>query len=187
MGLNRRESILVEDPLNDDDMVEFANRLSDLIGEMETLENDKKEYTTRINAKIKDIDAEASDVAKVVRTGYVVRMVDCEKRYDFKRKVVEFYRIDNGELASFRPMLPNEMQPELFENGASRWETVYPWDSWIPVRQNFPMDIEAAQELWDVEYLPDWFDKEIDCSEIWFGEHNRVADGCMPTGTEGVQ
>lgn len=115
MALQEKETLLVEDPLTETELRDSAEKLSELIGNAEELEDEKKQTVADLNLKIKEIEAEASDLAQVVRQGYQVRPVECEIVYDYPRKVKRYYRIDNQDLVETRNLSAAELQGNLFE------------------------------------------------------------------------
>lgn len=161
MTLLRSEKILVEDSLTRADKVIYAEKFAAMIGKMESLEDDKKEYTANVNRKIKTIEESAREHAAIVRSGVIARLVECHLRYDFEAGVVHYHRWDTGERVKKRPISQSERQMKLDDIKPSRWDILFPWESWVPIRQNFAPDVERLQDCWDLEYLEAWFEHEM--------------------------
>ena len=179
------DEIMVDVLLTDEEKARFAEALSDLVVKMESLETEKKGYDAMMNAKIKEIEAEARGVAAVVSSGVQEKLVECEIHFDNFHKEAVYQSLETGEIVRTRPMTKEEMQrtlPFLGKKSKPINNNQSPcWFSRIPIRQNFEVDFSRVQECWDAEYLTDWFEHEMRPSGAFVDEGLTIPDETRAT------
>lgn len=84
--------------LDDSEVAEKATVLAGLIVEQQEVEQDKATVAADFNAKLKKINGQVRDIAKIVKAREEERSVECEKHIDAPRGSCEIVRTDTGEI-----------------------------------------------------------------------------------------
>ena len=90
--------------------------------EITDLEENKKAVSSDFKSQIDAATALASSMSRKIQNGYEFRDVECEIRRDYARKIIEWVRLDTGEIFKDRIMTADELQEDLFENDDSKVE-----------------------------------------------------------------
>lgn len=101
--------------LTEDEIKEYGAELARKYSEITDLEDQKKSITSDFKARIDAANSDAGILARKIQNGYEFRDVFCEIQYIDDEKVVQTVRQDTGEIIKTRPMTPEEMQRDLFE------------------------------------------------------------------------
>lgn len=171
MGELKVETVLVKHDLTEENLAEYSDLMAGYVKRIEDLEEDKKAYTANMNRRIKNVQAELSDVAEIVRRGWAERKVECFLVYDYPRGKVRYYVKDEnaeqglGEFVKIRDIKQHEAQSSFdFEGGdldpvADAFMEWGPfkecWRNRIPVRTSTLSDLDRIEECWFMEYLED--------------------------------
>lgn len=91
-----------------------AREVTDILGERDRLELERKAADKRAKAEIKELDAQVATLAEEARDGAQWRDVDCTWVRDDGREQMELVRDDTGAVVFRRPFLPDERQGRLF-------------------------------------------------------------------------
>ena len=84
--------------LDDSEVAERATVLAGLIVEQQEVEQDKSTAAADFNAKLKKINGQVRDIAKIVKAREEERSVECEKHIDVPHGACEIVRTDTGEI-----------------------------------------------------------------------------------------
>ncbi len=88
--------------LTETELLERASRMSELVRELETAEEAKKEAASAAKAQIDSLDGQLGSVAREVR-----------EKQAYARNCRELIRLDTGEVIETRALEPHERQVEL--------------------------------------------------------------------------
>lgn len=88
----------LECKLTDSEKLSYAKEMSERIGKKSASEDQLKAATTQIKADIAGHDARIQAIASKLTSGTEYRDVECEIRYDWKKKIKEIIRKDTGEI-----------------------------------------------------------------------------------------
>jgi len=108
-------NITVEAPLNDKELIEYANKAGDLNQEYAELElkkkkiqEEKKAALDKINGEITEKFNDLRDVLKCIKSGRASRVVAAEKKFNVEMGETEYWY--NGEIVKHAPMTEDERQ-----------------------------------------------------------------------------
>jgi hypothetical protein len=104
--------------LNDQELRDRAKLLGEKITAKAELEEAKKASASEFKLKIENVDLEIYTLGHVVTKGEEHRPVPVTKRANHERGLVEFVRLDTGEVYSSRAMSHDERQAGLFDEDA---------------------------------------------------------------------
>ena len=96
--------------LNADEYRQRAQRYQGIDREIVAIDRAKAKVTSEFAAKKKALEAEKETLARIVETGEEERPVECREEKNPERGIIEFVRLDNGEIAGSRPMTAHEKQ-----------------------------------------------------------------------------
>lgn len=94
---------------------ELAKTIAEKVSKKHEVEDDKKATMSSFKSTLDTLEMEINSCANKIQDGYEMRLMECREERDYKRKVVNFYRIDTGELVQQRPMSSDEMQLQLLD------------------------------------------------------------------------
>ena len=92
---------------------EIASEMARQVSIRENFEDEKKALTSEFNSKIDGAKAQINSAAQKINNGYEYQTVKCQVIRDFESRMVQFFRVDTGELAKERPMTGDELQMKL--------------------------------------------------------------------------
>ena len=95
---------------------EIASEMAQKVSEQNQAEDDKKAIMSDLKSRIDRIQAEVNSAATKLNNGYEMRNIKCEVIRDYKRKVIQFMRTDNGEIAREKPMTADDLQMRMEDN-----------------------------------------------------------------------
>ncbi len=96
--------------LNAEEYRQRAQRYQGIDREIAAIDKAKAKATSEFAAKKKALEAEKETLARVVELGEEERPVECREERNAERGIIEFVRVDNGEIAGSRPMSAHEKQ-----------------------------------------------------------------------------
>lgn len=108
--------------LSESEVKQMGSDLAQKVSEIKNLENQKKAATAQFKSQIDKLAAEVSLIANMIQNGYEFRVVDCEIIRNFKDKIVQWKRMDTGEIFKDRSMTQDELQADLFEEDEEKKE-----------------------------------------------------------------
>ena len=109
--------------LTDVEILERATHMSELVRELASAEDAKKEAASAAKAQIDKLDGELGAVAREVREKQAYRTVEVRREKDFSRNCEEVIRLDTEEVIETRILDPGERQVELLSlSGGKRAE-----------------------------------------------------------------
>lgn len=94
---------------------EKAQELARLTVEYSDTDAQRKVDHASYTLRLKSLDTQLNDVAKVIKARAVVRPVECEQRKVFEQNLVQVVRLDTGAVISERGMTVEERQGDFFE------------------------------------------------------------------------
>jgi hypothetical protein len=100
----------VKTVLTEERKIELAMEVVGHTSRYDDLEEQKKEITKDLSAKMKQERADKSRKAKAIRTGVLEETVDCYEEQNFSTNAVYFRRCDTSERVAERPMRQDERQ-----------------------------------------------------------------------------
>jgi hypothetical protein len=91
---------------------EKRTRLAALYQSALDIKDDKKSADDDFNARLKNIDSQMQEIARVLKTPYTYEKVECEWRIIEEENARGLYRLDTGELLDKQPLTMEDMQEE---------------------------------------------------------------------------
>ena len=98
---------------NDREKAEIAADMAQKVSELQQTEDDKKAIMSDFKSKIDGIQANINNNATKLNSGYGMRSIKCEVVPNWKKKVWEYTREDNGKIAREKPMNSDDLQMEF--------------------------------------------------------------------------
>ena len=96
---------------------DLATELAQKISTKNELELKKKEVAAQIKADIDAADSQISQLSTHYNQGYMFKNVKCRVEFIPGEKIVEYWRLDNGELVETRKATQDELQMDIFGDG----------------------------------------------------------------------
>jgi hypothetical protein len=103
----------VEIRLPDDIITERKDRLAHLYQSMLEVREEKKSADDDFNARIKNIDNQMQEIARVLKTPFTLEKVDCEWRIIEGENARGLYRLDTGALIETEALTQEDREAEL--------------------------------------------------------------------------
>lgn len=100
--------------LNEEELLAKGAVLSAKMREREREQADQKEAKLAMKTRLEELEQEILDVARVVREKRELRPVEVKEEKNYPRRIVEFVRVDTGQVIDSRPMHESELNVELF-------------------------------------------------------------------------
>lgn len=100
--------------LTKNEVVDRQVKLAKAQKKLDAALDEKKELNAELNARIKNLRAEMSVLARAALNGIEDREVKTEHRYYDDNGIVQTVRLDNGELVESRKQTEDDMQHEMF-------------------------------------------------------------------------
>ncbi len=95
--------------LTPDEISDKQDTLVDLLNQVQELRTELKRISADYKKKIKDIDAQVSDLARVLQDGFEVRPVHCRLVPDHNLGVMTYFDEEDA-IVYERPLCPSERQ-----------------------------------------------------------------------------
>ncbi len=99
--------------LTDVEKIERGFTLSGFVQDLKILEEEKKasgqEFKEKIDSKVFDVRS----LAKIIKQGFEIRLVEVVEERDYIRCTVSIVRTDTGEIVSTRSMAVEDAQEEM--------------------------------------------------------------------------
>lgn len=109
----------VQVPLEADFLNEKRQRLADLYQSALDIKEEKKEADSDFNTRLKNIDEQMQQIARVLKTPYTYDKVKCEWRIIEEENARGLYRLDTGEMVDKQPLT---MEDRITEEQAAAAE-----------------------------------------------------------------
>jgi len=97
-----------------DELLEMKEELSNVAITMDDLEEEKKDLTSTLNAKLKTQKVRKKRLLKGLKQKSELVTEDCFKFIDENTRMVGFYNSE-GDLITSRPAMGNELQKTIFQ------------------------------------------------------------------------
>ena len=107
------ESQFLKYVFDDDEKKEIAAEMAQNVGELNQAEDDKKAIMSDLKSKIDGLGAMINSAATKLTNGYEMRNIKCKVVPNYTKRVWEYTRADNGELAKEKPMASDDLQMEF--------------------------------------------------------------------------
>lgn len=108
-----KENLMLECILTDKERLDYSKVLSEKISEGQRLNDNLKSVQTQIKAEIVACEGIINSIADKLNTGKEYRSVECEIKYDFKKKTRKWIRKDTGKIVKEGIIPDEEMQEEI--------------------------------------------------------------------------
>jgi hypothetical protein len=99
--------------LNREEIEERAQMMSRKLSERDAWEVDAKEIAKANRMKLTEFETEIRRLSGAIREREEMRLVDCERRFDYETGRVTDVRLDSGEVLAERDMSEIERQKDL--------------------------------------------------------------------------
>lgn len=106
----RRGERRIKVALTNEEVCELAQDLARRTNELTALENEKKEFSASIGARIAECKAAAAKLALALAQGGDWRAVPVREVFDFNEGTVRAYRLTSDELLDERPLTDADRQ-----------------------------------------------------------------------------
>ena len=93
-----------------------SDRVAQLLGEYEQLEEEKKEAASSAAERLKSIRVEVMSRGKEIRERQENRLVECRWLYNRVKRQMELVRQDTGGVVAARDPRPDEIQGRLWDD-----------------------------------------------------------------------
>ena len=93
------EELELECVLTDEEKLRYSKELSEAISAKARAEESLKSFQTQKKAEIAKAEATINMLAEKINTGHEFRPVECEIKWDFKKKEKSWVRKDTSEVA----------------------------------------------------------------------------------------
>ena len=103
----------IEHTFTDDEKREIAIEMARKVSELQVAEDNKKAIMSEFKSKIDGIQANVNLSATKLNNGYEMRTIKCEVIPLWDKKVWEYRRVDNGEVAKEKQMSSNDLQMKI--------------------------------------------------------------------------
>jgi len=94
---------------------DIATDMALKVSELSQAEDDKKAIMSELKSRIDTLAAQVNNSATKLNNGYEMRTVKCEIIPDWKNKVWQYWREDNGSLAFENKMSAKDLQMKITE------------------------------------------------------------------------
>lgn len=108
---------------NEDEKKDLAQGMAQSVIKVRDLEEEKKTITSQFASQINEANAKANSAAQKLESGFEMRMIDCEERWNYKTKTITVIRLDTGEEVRERTMNNRECQKDMWEEKEDKDET----------------------------------------------------------------
>lgn len=95
------------------EVADRADRASHLLAEIDAKDADRKVAAKAAATQIEELEAELRRISGEVRDRATYRLVDCERKYDYRVGTVTELRTDTREILRMAPMTDAERQMQL--------------------------------------------------------------------------
>ncbi len=92
---------------------DMGEKLAQCFADCAGKEADLKSVSTQLKSEVAKIQGEMSALSGKIREGYEHRNIKCKKRFDYRLGMVEYIRLDTGEIVRERPLDEEERQRTL--------------------------------------------------------------------------
>jgi len=96
-----------------EELAEIALKMSKAVKDAHALEDQKKAVMSDFKAQIDKAAAEANVNANHLQTGWEMRLIECEVIRDFKKKEIQYRRLDTEDIEEIKRMSSGDLQMEL--------------------------------------------------------------------------
>ena len=103
----------VKHTFTEEEKKQIAQDMAQKVSELAQLEDQKKAVASQIKSEIDKKQAEVNISATHLNTGYEMRSVKCEVERDYKRRLIRYIRIDNGQIGREVTMTNEDLQKQL--------------------------------------------------------------------------
>lgn len=107
------QKLELECVLTDKERLKYSKELSESISSKARAEESLKSFQTQKKAEVVKLEADINMLADKLNTGREFRLVECETKYNFKKKEKSWVRKDTGEIVRIARIAEEEMQEEL--------------------------------------------------------------------------
>ena len=109
-GIIHRE---INVPMDEEFLAMKRTRLADLYQKALEVKDDKKSADDDFNARLKNIDTQMQEIARVLKVPFTFKRVDCEWRIIDGENARGLYRLDTGEQIETQPLSEEDRVAEL--------------------------------------------------------------------------
>lgn len=122
--------------LTDEELLEYGRAQAKALSDLGKAEDELAAYKTAHKNKVAVLEANIHDISEKIRNGYEFRFVPTEIHTDYEEEIVQFVRMDTGEIYKTRPLNQEERQFKLEFNKDTEGE----------VEENDATDTESEPE-----------------------------------------
>ena len=109
-GVIHRE---IKIPMSEEDLNPMRVRLAKLYQSALDVKEEKKDADSDFNARLKTLDEQMQEIARILKRPYTHEQVDCEWRVIEEEHARGLYRLDTGELIEKEPLTAEDRAAEL--------------------------------------------------------------------------
>jgi hypothetical protein len=102
--------------LTEEEKIDRGRDLASHVRMVELLTSEKKEKVAAYKTKIDAHHLDAVHLSAALQNGYEYRSVECRRVMNYQLRIVDFVRVDTGELVLSRPMDIGEAQESMFDD-----------------------------------------------------------------------
>ena len=99
----------------EDEKKDLAQSMAQSVTKARDLEEEKKTITSQFSSQINEANANANSIAQKLGSGFEMRTIDCEERWNFETKTITTVRLDTKERVRERTMSNRECQEDMWE------------------------------------------------------------------------
>ena len=99
--------------LSDEERIERARQLGEIVETITNKEIEKKAETKRLQSAIDELKRKRTQLAEVCRKGEELRQIECRTVCYWEDETVSIIRVDTGEIVRTRPMTSKDRQQKL--------------------------------------------------------------------------
>lgn len=119
MRVLKREDVELPTELNQEEFNAKARELASTHEQLGIEREGQKQTKSEMKARLEELEQQRTELARIVRERKELRLVAVEHHANDARGVVEFVRMDTGEVYAHRPLTPADRQLTLLETAGS--------------------------------------------------------------------
>ena len=108
-----KETHVLPCPITEVERAEYANKLAECIQDLRALEDERKQVMKSFASRKQDLETDTATLSRTVRSGEVMKSVECELVLNYTRLTATLKRTDTGEVVNERPMTQQERQMDM--------------------------------------------------------------------------
>ncbi len=101
---------LLKCPLSEGELKQLAEQMAQDLAQISQAEADLKSIRKRIEADISKCQSDLVSVVERYRSGFEMRLIECQIQKDFQTNTVRVVRLDTGEMIRERALTAEERQ-----------------------------------------------------------------------------